>query len=193
MFKRIMGIDPSMRSTGICVWDIDNNKHMYNLICSTTTKKVKSFKNQRFKLYMYDAISVKDKNSIGKESAKTINIYNIVQHISNLLDYYKPDLVNIEAIAMSANGRVDELSGLNYAIRILCIEKDILCCAISPSANKMEFSGNGQATKDMMVHEWSVCDPDSKIFINTIGKHVEDIADAYALCHYPSETYLNSI
>lgn len=180
-----MGIDPSMRSTGICVWDVEANVHKYYLICSTATKKAAGFKHDRFNMYMYDAIPVKDKTSIEKEHAKTSNIYSILTILEGLIDYYQPDVVNVEAIAMSANGRVDELSGLNYGIRLMCMNMNIPCNAIPPTSNKMEFSGNGQATKEMMVLGWQACESDGSIYIHSLGKHVEDIADAYALAHYP--------
>lgn len=56
----IMGIDPSMRSTGVCVWDRSTNEHKYILICSSTTKKVRAFAHPAFQLFEYQPIGVKE-------------------------------------------------------------------------------------------------------------------------------------
>lgn len=179
----VMGVDPSMRSTGIYV--SDGSFHHYHLICSQTTKKVRSFSHSDFSLHIYEPRAIKGLDAIGKEEAKTYNVSCVIGVFDELLDIYKPCRVMIEAIAMSAMGRIDELAGLNYAMRLSCVRRNISVYAIAPTSNKMVFAGNGQATKEMMVASWSACEGESNIYKDWLGKHVEDMADAYALYHYP--------
>lgn len=171
---KVIGIDPSMRSTGIYC------DGKYILIASNPTKKLIKSQNEFLIVYQYEAESVKDKTSIEKEVAKTKNIKSILDIIKTILIKEKPAQVNIEAIAMGASGRIDELAGLNYGIRLLCLELNIPFLAIPPTTNKLKFTGNGHATKEMMIEAWKMCDKNAQKLLN-IGKGLDDLADAYAL------------
>lgn len=186
--KIIVGIDPSMRSTGICVWD--GSEHKYILIAANPTKKLQNFTHPALKVIAYTPAPVKDKTSIGKECAKTDNVYAVVEAVRDILLIYKPEYVVVEAVAYGASGRIDELAGLNYAIRLVARWLDTPVYAVTPTSNKMHFSGNGQATKDIMVESWKACDPVAHELCN-IGKGPDDLADAYALCHYPEQELKN--
>ncbi len=181
--KIIIGIDPSMRSTGVCVWT--GSKHMYYLISSGATKKLQAFKHPDFKLLTYNPMPVKGRTSIGKEHSITYNIKCILDWTGSILDIYKPDMVVIEACAFAASGRVADLSGLNHCIRQLCLQRDIPVYCVPPTTNKLAFTGNGQATKEMMIESWKACDPISREFDDIIKS--DDIADAFSLAHFPKE------
>lgn len=174
----IMGIDPSMRSTGICI-RCEDKLPEYRLVCSTVTKKVRTFEHPRFRLHLYEPVPIKDLSGPDKELAKTINVRSVSTIISSILDEIRPDMVCIEALALHAVGRIDELAGLNYAIRLACLERGIDLVVLTPSANKKLFTGNGAATKDMMVSAWEASTDVSNLL--PLGKHREDLADAYAL------------
>lgn len=180
----LIGIDPSMRSTGICIWT--GEEHKYYLIAAKPTKKLLKFKHQNLKVIPYNPVEVKNKTAIGKENAKTDNVATVCHLIEKILYIYKPSRVTVEAIAYGANGRIDELAGLNYCIRLIAKKLDIPVYAVSPTTNKMEFTGNGQATKEMMVTSWQACDPRA-VELCDIGKGPDDLADAYALCHFPKD------
>ena len=180
----VMGIDPSMRSTGICL--NDGTKHRYFLVLASPTKKVQKFENDALIKLIYTPTAVKDKTSVGKEWAKTDNVEIVASMVEKVIYMYKPDLIVMEAVAFAAAGRVEELAGLNYAIRLAARGQDIPIYVVPPTTNKLAFTGNGQATKEMMVASWMACDPNAKELIN-IGKSAEDLADAYSLCHFPQD------
>lgn len=177
-----------MRSTGICVWDGKVNN--YILICSNPTRKVLSFRHPRFLLYMYEPEPTKDKSGIQKEMAKTENVTQVVGCVRDVIKSYKPNQIRIESVALHGSGLLDELAGLNYCIRLVG-NKVCPVYPITPSSNKMEFVGHGGATKDMMVDGWAACEVEADTFIKELGRHAEDLADAYALCHYPGSKILS--
>lgn len=185
MEKIIMGIDPSMRSTGICINDGSN--FIYHLIVSHATKKVLACDHPRLSIYKYEPVQVSDKNSIQKETAKTDNVRAVVDYIKTLLAVYRPDMVIMEAVAYAASGRIDELAGLNYCIRLAC--KDIPVYVVPPTTNKLQFTGNGQATKEMMIEGWKGIDPDIYKLENVLGKHAADLADACSLSLFQIENF----
>ena len=171
-----MGIDPSMRSTGV-YYD-----GRYYLIGCAFARKVMAANLDGVTILSYEYTSAENKSGIDKEWAKTQNIMTIVRIINNLLDNIRPDRVCVEAIAMRAGGMVDVLAGLNYAIRMSCIDRMIPVYAVSPSANKKNFTGRGNATKGMMLEAWRGVE--SRDF-SALGKHCDDMADAYALSLMP--------
>lgn len=187
----VMGIDPSMRSTGICVrfvWEDSCINIIYKLIVCGVTKKVKNFSHPSLEILEYEALPVKDLCSEKKELSKTKNVQSIINILRGVVREIKPDQIVIESIAFKAAGRLDELSGLNYAIRLLALEEGIEPLIVTPSTNKKIFTGNGQATKEMMVDAWKASEP--SIDFSPLGKHQEDLADSYALSIVPSYTSL---
>lgn len=179
----IMGIDPSIRSTGVCVWD--GTEYKYFIVAADPTKKLMKFTHPAFSVLSYKASSVKGKTSIGKEQAITDNIESVCEALEQLILIYKPKRVVMEACAFAAGGRIADLSGLNHCIRQLVRRHGIPIYVIPPTTNKLEFTGNGQATKEMMVESWRVCDPVANELLE-LGKTLFDLADAFALCKYPS-------
>lgn len=182
----IIGVDPSMRSTGVCVYNKATNEHKYFLVAASPTKKLRNFKHDHLNVIAYTPSAVKDKTAIGKEWAKTDNVEMVASMVEKIILIYKPERVVIEAVAYGASGRIDELAGLNYAIRLAARGQDVPVYAVTPTTNKMEFAGNGQATKEMMVASWKACDPIANDLLS-IGKGPDDLADAYALCHFPED------
>ncbi|MDE7346048.1 MAG: hypothetical protein K2N48_04805 [Muribaculaceae bacterium] len=179
--KFIMGVDPSMRSTGVCVWD--GSDYKYFIVAANPTKKLLKFAHPAFGVLPYEQVPVKDKTSIGKESAITDNIASVCGAIEKLILIYKPKRVVMEACAFAAGGRVADLSGLNHCLRQLIRRHGIPVYVVPPTSNKLEFTGNGQATKEMMVEAWIACDHTANELLEA-GK-VDDLADAFALCRYP--------
>ena len=55
----------------------------------------------------------------------------------------------IEAIAFSANGSIDQLAGVNYAMRLAALGRGIEVRVINPTTLKLKVTGNGRATKDV--------------------------------------------
>lgn len=179
----IVGIDPSINSTGVCVYDDENNINYYYIIPSKMTKKMISFSYENIQLYPYNKIDI-DKHSeyTEKEKIKFQNIYNICTNISNIIDKYNVKEVRMEGVSYGSTGSAAlvDLSFLNACIRMLLKNKDISFTIISPTSLKKFVCGNGQAEKDVIVDAWKRID--NKYDIKDIK--TDDLADAYFLAHY---------
>ena len=181
-------------------------QNKYYLIVAQPTKKVLTFKHKNIRIISYEYLSKQTlENSLQtklqnnphnayqiNEFVKSQNVYSILQKIKAIIKKEKPSLINIEGIALAAVGKIDELSGLNYGIRNICIELNIPFQVISPSANKKSFTGIGNAKKDVMVSSWSNLEASNKFAnldttLQILGKHCEDLADACALCTIPTQ------
>ena len=175
----VMGIDPSLNSTGICI--NQDGQYKYKLLATKPTKKfVKATEN----IPSVDIIILnKEPNVKGVEGEinKTRNVAYIIHYVNFFLDLYRPDYVTIEAPAFSASGRVADLAGLNYAIRLACYDRHIPCYPIAPTSVKMQAVGNGHATKEMMIETWLHLFPE---YESIKKEKIDDLADAWALCEY---------
>lgn len=178
----VIGIDPSMNSTGLCIRE--NGHYKYKLISTHPTKKMLKLSEQMPNL---DVIVVnKEPPAKGVQQAinASKNISYIMYYVWFYLLLYKPDYVVIEAPAFNATGRVADLAGLNHAIRLECIKMKIPFYPISPTTVKMHTVGNGQATKEMMIQTWLELFPDYKPLEKM---KIDDLADAWALAVFPVE------
>ena len=72
-----------------------------------------------------------------------------------------------------------DLVGLNFVVRTKLIENNYKFTIVSPTENKRDAVGNGQATKDLMVYSFLQLHPQFSDF-NKVTK-IDDIADAYFL------------
>lgn len=181
---KIIGIDPSINSTGVCVWDGVTNKY-YNIV-SKMTKKLQAFESNHIRILSYNKSEIKDKEYSDKEMAKTTNIYYICRHIQNLLTIHRPDMVIMEGVSYGSVGSAAlvDLSGLNFAIRMILAEMNIPFQIVPPTAVKKFATGNGQAEKDIIINAWKRLD-NNILNINDIK--VDDLADSYFLAHYESQ------
>jgi Holliday junction resolvasome RuvABC endonuclease subunit len=179
----IIGIDPSINCTGICVWDDKWDKHMYFMIPSKCTKKMNQFKHDRIRILQYDKLDTKGLEYSGKESIKFDNIYSITQKISLILDLFTPDEVIMEGVSYGSLGSAAlvDLAGLNFALRMILINKNIRFNVLAPTSVKKFAVGNGGAEKDVMVASWKKLDRQ----MNDISDiKVDDLADSYFMAHY---------
>ena len=128
----------------------------------------------------------KEPSAPGVEGAinQTINIAHILKYVEFFLDMNKPKYVVIEAPAFNASGRVADLAGLNHAIRLACLQRNIKFYPLPPTTVKAATVGNGQATKEMMVQTWLKLFPEYSLLESM---KVDDLADAWALCNFPVE------
>lgn len=180
----VIGIDPSMNSTGICI-----NKdgiYKYVLLSTRPTKKMLSAVEglENLRIVQVD----KEPSASGVEGAinQTINIAHILKYVEFFLDMNKPKYVVIEAPAFNASGRVADLAGLNHAIRLACLQRNIKFYPLPPTTVKAATVGNGQATKEMMIQTWLKLFPEYSLLESM---KVDDLADAWALCNFPVENY----
>ena len=181
-----IGLDLSINSTGVCIYDTNKVRSFYYIIGNKFTKKASSYHHNNLVLLTYDKTTVDSKLDYSvKEELKTHNIYNIVRSIKLILDTWKPDVVTIEGVSFGSTGSAAliDLSGLNYMVRMACIEARVRnIFIVSPTQNKKFATGNGSAEKDVMISAWQ------KLEKRMIGVEqyvkVDDIADAYFMARY---------
>lgn len=179
----IIGIDPSINSTGICIKN-DNDYIYYNIV-SKMTKKMKNFKHDKINIIDYH----KETNAYSeyelKESQKTHNIYNICKIIDELVLKFKPDRIFMEGISYGSVGSAAlvDLAGLNYAIRITIEKYNIPITIISPTSVKKFAVSNGQAEKNIIIDAWKRLD---KSISNVNDIKIDDLADSFFIANYQS-------
>lgn len=177
---KTIGLDLSINSTGICV--NNDGKFTYYIITSKMTKKQQSFTHKNVKYILYNKQDVDGEYNI-KESIKTTNINRIVLEIEKIIKKYKPDIVNIEGISFGSTGSAAliDLTGLNYMVRKMLIDNNVVFNIISPTQNKKFATGNGNAEKDIMIDAWKRLDKNIKDITEI---KIDDLADAFFLSLY---------
>ncbi len=181
-----IGLDLSINSTGVCIYNTTRLQSFYYIISPKFTKKASTNGNASLALIQYEKATVDSKIDYSvKEELKTYNIYNIVRHIKTILEVWKPDVVTIEGVSFGSTGSAAliDLSGLNYMARMACIEAHVRnVFIVSPTQNKKFATGNGSAEKDVMISAWQKLEK-HMIGIEQYVK-VDDIADAYFMARY---------
>lgn len=179
-----IGLDLSITSTGICIYDSFNNCTYYYIIGSKFTKKALEHPQQIVTLIPYEKQSTDKKAEYHiKEWTKTTNIFNIVDHMETIIKLWKPDVVTIEGVSFGSSGAVLDLCGLNYAVRMMLLRCNVNnIYIVSPTQNKKFATANGSAEKDVMISAWHKSDKTSEQIPGCIK--VDDIADAYFLARF---------
>lgn len=180
---KIIGIDQSINSTGICVRQDSKTRYYIVHADSSLSKKARQFFEDHPKswfkhLYYPKQQPVKTSSYSDKEQAKAFNISAIGNLIEQIIKKEKPDLVQLEGVSYSSNGNVVDLAGLNYVIRYILTRHQIPFKVISPSELKKRATGNGSAEKAEMIYVWLACDPKMREFESC---KIDDVADAYFL------------
>lgn len=196
-----IGIDPSLNSTGICIYDytVQTPIKYYIISAKFTQKALKYSDDTIVNLIQYDKKDInKSTPYADQERDKTKNLCSIVQNISQIINDFcclHPEICGIKvymegiSYGSSATTAVMELAGLNYLIRNLLESMHIPYEIITPMANKKFAVGIGNADKDVMVDAWKHCQPkgfleqSSRIMNNSIK--IDDMADAYFLATHP--------
>ena len=178
----IIGIDPSINSTGICI--NKDNTYIYYIIPSKMTRKMEGFEHEYVKYLPYEKQQYTGEEYSDRETTKTQNFIRLVNKIQWLIDEYKPDLVIMEGISygsVSGSALVD-LSGLNYLIRYICMKCGIPITIVSPAGLKKFVCANGHADKEVIIESWKRMD---KNINNITDIKIDDLADAFFLSNYP--------
>lgn len=173
---RIIGIDPSLSSTGICVMGGENIK--YYLITSTPEPKRKILEiPDNVEIIRFNRLEPKSTTESKQDAI--LQIRNIIHEI--LIKEIVGDIsIAIEGPSYNSKGNAYvDLFGLNYVIRLLC--KDITHNwpqVIPPACIKGLATGKGNAGKDMMVDAWL---EEQGEMHNTKGMKLDDLCDSYWL------------
>ena len=186
----LIGLDLSITSTGVCIYDTDTKDTIYYIIGNKFTKKALAYNCEYLHMILYKKDNpINDENHV-KELCKTNNIYNIICKISDIIDKHRPSIATIEGVSFNSRGSVLDLCGLNYMVRMLLIQKGIKHINIvAPTQNKKFATANGQAEKDVMISAWHKSDKKTTEIPSYIK--TDDIADAYFLARYGKELIIN--
>lgn len=185
---KILGIDPSLNSTGICLVE-DGKAPKYFLIVSTNKYKSKKtqdfisgFKHKRLSVFLYNTQEPLTNSYSDKETAKTYNIISIKNALQNIIKKCKPDAAIMEGVSYGSSGAVADLAGLNYLFRSILYDCSVPLTVVSPNENKKNATGNGAANKEEMIYAWHQCD----VIYKDIDKCIktDDLADAYFLANF---------
>lgn len=177
----VIGIDPSINSTGVCV--STGEKDIYYIITPKMTKKMKEFNSKVIKYLPYEKTTYTDMEYHEKEVIKTNNFKNILCQIEYIIKKHKPITCVMEGVSYGSvkGSALIDLSGLNYLIRMLLNKYNIQFTIVPPTSLKKFVCGNGQADKELMIHTWKKMD---KNISNITDIKVDDLADAYFMAHY---------
>ncbi len=182
MSKYSVGLDLSIKSTGVCVRDNWTGECFYFVIAAKLTKKQKNFEHSHlvFEEYEWEKPDKADPFQI-REQKKAKNIWHITQIIRKIVTGLQDGAeCVIEGISYgsSSSAALADLSGLNYAVRCMLLDEDIPFRVAAPMQLKKFAVGNGGADKAMMTDAWKRCQPEMAD-ISEIKD--DDIADAYFL------------
>ena len=175
----IIGIDPSINSTGICV--NKNNKNVYYNIVSKRTKKLEKFNSKYINILFYEKNTDKSLNYNEKEVEKAKNILYICNFIKKIVKKHKPTVVIMEGLSYGSNGQLGDLGGLNFSIRMVLLEMGVKFVIVPPTTWKKQQLGIAGAEKDIIVKAWKNID---KNIANIDEIKLDDLADSYFLAHF---------
>lgn len=182
-----IGLDLSIKSTGVCVRDTETGKCFYYIIAAKLTKKQKAFKHDQLTFIEYSWLKPdKDDSFHIREQKKTNNIWQIKQEIYDIISKWNDVECTIEGISYgsSSSAALADLSGLNYAVRCMLKDNSVPFRLAAPMQLKKFAVGNGGADKVMMTDAWKRCQPEMAD-ISEIKD--DDIADAYFLSVWETE------
>lgn len=180
-----IGIDPSINSTGVCVYDSTSKTNYYYIIASHMTKKMKEFDHERVKFYPYAKLETTHLDYPLKERNKTSNLISISDNIDNIIrSLPSPSSISfcMEGISYGSagGGQVADLAGLNYLIRSVIVKYGDFTI-VPPTTLKSWATGNGAADKEMMIASWKKIDT---AMTDITSVKIDDCADAFFLAHY---------
>ena len=179
----VIGIDPSINSTGVCV-HFDDDTYIYYIISSKMTKKMEKFNHPKVKFRAYEKDNYTDLEYSEKETIKSHNFARLLDQIQLIIDKHNPSHVIMEGISYGSvsGSSLADLAGLNYIIRLLLIQNGIRFTIVSQTSLKKFVCANGQAEKDVIIESWKRMDKN----INDIKDiKIDDLADAFFLSNYP--------
>lgn len=177
----IMGIDPSINSTGLCI--NKDNKYIYIIVVGKMTKKMREFEHNNIHIKCYNKLETNKLEYSEKEYIKATNIRGICDIIEDVIKQYDVTHVNMEGISYGSVGSaaLADLAGLNFAIRYVLSKNNISFSIIPPTGLKKFAVANGSADKDLMTYAWLTMEPEMKDIQNI---KIDDLADAYFLARY---------
>ena len=191
--KISVGIDPSINSTGVCIFRFTGQTysvleyHCIGYKPSKTTLDI--YRKNSIVFHDYGKDTSKPVLYADKEKAKTENLMKSASVLRSILEdtvkkYGAIDCVTMEGISYgsTSGSSLVDLAGLNFLYRDTILKVCTNLVIASPMEIKKFAVGNGGVDKDVMIHVWKKCEP---IDIEEDSKaKVDDIADSYFMALY---------
>lgn len=177
----LAGIDYSYTSPAICVYDTCKKLTFENLSLHNFSdkKKLQGLHGSNVRIELMPEYSSPEER-----------YRNICTWASRVLFEYKVEEVTIEGYSFGASsGLVFNIAENASLIKQYMSLKNIPFSTPSPSQVKKNFTGKGNAKKDMMVDRFHEVFPHIKIHeilgIKEMAKPIDDLVDSFAvmLCH----------
>ena len=193
--KIIIGIDYSLNSTGLCIWNKTLATFKFCNITSNKKSVIHKKLDKEVSFSFYDIPLVKD------DFSQMWRLNQICYLIFEYLDEYLMNKlydveVRIEGFSYNSKGSsfIDLISGQSF-VRKELIDSKVYPYIISPKTLKKKFSGSGNADKCGMLDrfmetrlslrtELDRINSTEKALVNKSGKissPISDLIDAYAL------------
>lgn len=189
-----VGIDPSINSTGICIWT-ENTTNIYIVKPAKLNKKEKIAEESisNFAYVTYEKIDTKNcDDNIEQEYYKTLNILAIADNVKTVIDDFVHNhninkvYIIQEGISYGSSLRtksIFDLAGLNYLLRDRFIRNDKFVFRIAtPSQIKKFASGNGNCKKEVIINLFLSLFPEYSLV-----PKIDDISDAFFMSMYAKE------
>ncbi len=190
-----VGIDPSINSTGVCVYFYNGKKaevKEYHCIGYKPSKATLAFYGSNgISFHDYGKNPDRPEEYSKREIVKTSNIIANAYELQKILESASEHYGGIDCIVMEgvsygsvSGSSIVDLAGLNFIYRSTILEEFLhtTLTIASPMEIKKFAVGNGGVDKDIMIKVWSKCE---HIDIPEDCKaKVDDIADAYFMALY---------
>lgn len=187
---KFCGIDLSMNSTGICIYDTLNDGYEFFNFYQSLSKKRLNF------LQSININFIKLMNSYTgtDEYLKTIRMIDTADIIFNKIN--DVDFVGIEGFSFAAkSNRLAEIAGLQYLLRERLINANIPFRIYQPTTIK-KYAGHGQYNKTEMIDQFLSTNLTIAQQLKSIGefynKPIDDLSDAYFICEKLREDFSNN-
>jgi Holliday junction resolvasome RuvABC endonuclease subunit len=145
MSKIILGLDPSLSSTGYSIVEVDEDR-LDDLEPPSKETLFDDTKNYRPKLVTYGVIETSSNDNLCLRNKKARD------RLRDIIEKYKPDLISCEDQYSSLNpGTLKKLSHIRGQFMSLAEDYKIPFYIYYPSSAKKIFSGSGNAGKDDMI------------------------------------------
>lgn len=197
-YSIVVGVDPSINSTGICVYGYASGKgevkdyYCIGANCSGSKPSkatLEFYKNYGIKFIDYGKNPDRPNDYALREMVKTENIMNSAYELSKVLETVSEKYGGIDCVVMEgvsygsvSGSSIVDLAGLNFVYREAILNICSRLVIASPMEIKKFAVGNGGVDKDIMIKVWSKCE---HIDIPEGCKaKIDDIADAYFMSLY---------
>lgn len=193
-----IGIDPSINSTGICIYD--GKEYHYRLVVpNKLTKKMSQSQldvqnsGVDFEYVIYEKTDYHKDDNHKAELEKTQNMIKCLDKCLKAIHCFDcAGEVHVvqEGISYGSSVRtksIYDLAGLNYLLRLRLLECGFNLIICPPAEIKKFTTGMGNANKDMMTLTFVTTHPWGRL----LGK-CDDLADSFFMSNYAKHIFNSS-